>query len=60
MTIEVTPEERFVLMSAIKSLQYDNAKFIEDFPNSELNEWFSEQNKISDTIYEKIFNAAFD
>ena len=60
MTIEVTPEERFVLMSAIKSLQYDNAKFIEDFPNSELNEWFSEQNKISDTIYENIFNAAFD
>ena len=60
MTIEITTEERLVLMNAIKSLQVDNAKFIEDFPNSAVNEWLSKEIETSDIVYLKIFNAAFE
>ena len=60
MTIEITTEERLVLMNAIKSLQVDNAKLIEDFPNSAVYEWLSKEIETSDIVYLKIFNAAFE
>lgn len=60
MTIEITTEERLVLMSAIKSLQVENAQFIEDFPKSAVKGWLSKEIEISDIVYLKIFNAAFE
>lgn len=60
MKIEITAEERALLLNALTTVVLDNSRYIEDFPNSLLCPAMQEEIKLSDSLHEKIFNAVFE
>lgn len=60
MTIEITADERAVLMASVMAYKLDSIRYLGDFPKSALSDGVRKEIEIADSLYEKIFNCVFE
>ena len=60
MTIEITDDERVILLHSLIAYQVDTNRYLEIFSDSKITNEMKEEIELLDSLYNKIFNVIFE